>query len=149
VNRYLFVCYPWNVLYRWRSLFLLLQTKRKCLNVHTISFKLLSFLKKNVILMTSSCILYVPPCQLLKKVTDFHENWYERYAIRDNPNVILLSFLQSLITITIETLYELHVFLCSPNIYRSKKCFKQKLEITKHNLCLKNLFSKSCDFRDN
>jgi hypothetical protein len=30
------------------------------------------------------------PFQLLKHLTDFRENWYERYAVCDHPNLLLL-----------------------------------------------------------
>jgi len=44
-------------------------------------------------------MLSVCPFQRLKKITDFHEIWYERYDIRGHLDLVLYDFLQSLITI--------------------------------------------------
>jgi len=55
-----------------------------------------SFLRKENYEIT---MLSVCPFQRLKKITDFHEIWYERYDIRGHLDLVLYDFLQSLITI--------------------------------------------------
>jgi len=44
--------------------------------------------------------LCTPLTSLKLIATDFHEIWYERFAIGDNPNLVILNFLQSALTET-------------------------------------------------
>lgn len=40
----------------------------------------------------------VCPYQLLKELSNFHEAWYERYAVGRDPKLVICNFLQWVIT---------------------------------------------------
>jgi len=43
----------------------------------------------------SACLYVYHPFQLLNKLIDFHEMWYEHHATRGHPNLVLFNFLLS------------------------------------------------------
>jgi hypothetical protein len=45
-----------------------------------------------------SAYLRATPFQPLNQLADFHENWYELYAIEGHPKAILSNFLQYTLT---------------------------------------------------
>jgi hypothetical protein len=72
--------------------------------------------------------LYDPPLQILNQLADFHETWYECNVIEGRPNIIIIYFLEPLVTtqenrdygrgdplrLPRDTLYQLKLALTSP-----------------------------------